>query len=144
MLTPNRPDSKVVCALPLRLLAHLGDAVFDLFEREREILSVSTAKELHARVSARVRAEKQAELLQSLLPALGVSEKEIVRRARNLKLPGQRKPGQLIYRQATAFEALIGYLYLTSPTRLRQILSLTAACPPEAPTPGIEILKDRL
>ncbi len=112
--------------VPLRILAHLGDAVFDLFERQREVLSTATARQLHSKVASRVSAGAQSALLAQLAPHLSSDETEIVRMARNLKPSGYRKMGQSSYRAATAFEALIGYLYLSDPERLRELLELTA------------------
>lgn len=111
--------------IPLRLLAHLGDAVFNLFEREREIQRALSAKQMHQRVLARVRASSQAELLDAISSDLTDFECDIVRRARNLKPSGYRKTKQETYRKATAFEALLGFLYLTDQVRLSQILEQT-------------------
>lgn len=74
---------------------------------------------------ARVKATQQAELLRQLLPSLTEAELDLVRRARNLKATGFRKVDQASYRQATAFEALLGYLYLTNIARLKEILQIT-------------------
>jgi ribonuclease-3 family protein len=112
--------------LPLRLLAHLGDAVFHLYEREREVFLSRTAKQMHARVSERVNAEKQAEMLSRLGAVLTKEENELVRRARNIRPSNTRRADQSAYRRATAFEALLGYLYLTDIARLKHLLSLTA------------------
>ncbi|MDR3616689.1 MAG: ribonuclease III domain-containing protein [Candidatus Obscuribacterales bacterium] len=111
--------------IPLRNLAHLGDAVFHLFEREREILQSANAKQMHNRVTMRVNAEKQAVLLFQIAPRLNSVENDIVRRARNLKAANYRKGEQAAYRQATAFEALVGYLYLTDTQRLKEVLHWT-------------------
>ncbi len=108
-----------------RLLAHLGDAVFHLFEREREILSAASVADLHRKTVRRACAANQALLLDIIVGRLKESEAEIVRRARNIKSPGQRKAGQDAYRKSTAFEALIGYLYLTDRSRLAEILNWT-------------------
>lgn len=117
-------DKTEVKAVPLRVLAHLGDAVFHLYEREREVMSTASAQQMHRKTVSRVSAERQSELLTDLMPHLTDEEQEIVRMARNLKPTGYRKAGQSAYRKSTAFEALIGYLYLTTPERLRQILDL--------------------
>jgi ribonuclease-3 family protein len=109
----------------MRLLAHLGDAVLHLFEREREILSVSSARQLHTRTVSRVSAAKQAQFLDVVADRLTEVEQDIVRRARNVKPSGYRKAGQNAYRKATAYEALIGYLYLTEPDRMHQVLQWT-------------------
>ncbi|HEY9712832.1 MAG TPA: ribonuclease III domain-containing protein [Chroococcales cyanobacterium] len=110
--------------MPLRLLAHLGDAVFHLYEREREVAATHSVSQMHKR--ARVNAQKQCELLNQILAELTENEKEIVRRARNIKPSGYRKIDQATYRQATAFEALLGYLYIENQARLKQVLALTA------------------
>jgi ribonuclease III family protein len=113
--------------IPMRLLAHLGDAVFHLYEREREILSASSAKQMHNRVTSRVNAERQAQLLDQISPKLRPIELDIIRRARNVKAANYKKGDQSAYRKATAFEALIGYLYLTDLERLQEVLDSTLA-----------------
>lgn len=111
--------------IPLKVLAHLGDAVFHLFERERQALTIKSAAQLHKQAASRVSALKQAEILGQMSAQLTEEEADIVRRARNLKVSNYRKAGQDVYRQATAFEALLGYLYLTDEKRLLAILTLT-------------------
>lgn len=107
------------------MLAHLGDAVFELYEREREVLTASSAQKLHKNVVRRVNAVSQAAILEALMDHLVDAEKDIVRRARNLKVTGSRKVDQNSYRYATALEALVGYLYLTDKARLTEVLDLT-------------------
>ena len=124
-----------VNGIPLRVLAHLGDAVFDLYVRELEILTTFSARQMHHKVTAVVRAARQAELLDAISARLTEKEDDIVRRARNLKPAGYRKSGQGAYRKATAFENLLGYLYLTDRERLLEVLSVSmeaAAKPQEA------------
>jgi ribonuclease-3 family protein len=117
---------RLVREMPLKNLAHLGDAVFELFEREKETLSAVTVESLHKQVVARVNSREQARLLLLLKPALSDSELDIVRRARNLKPTSfRRNVEQTVLRQATAFEALIGYLYLTDEARLQELLNKT-------------------
>jgi ribonuclease-3 family protein len=111
--------------ISMRLLAHLGDAVLHLFEREREILVVSSAQQMHSKTVSRVSAGKQAEFLDLVADRLTDLEQDIVRRARNVKPSGYRKAGQNAYRKATAYEALIGYLYLTDYERMHEILQWT-------------------
>jgi len=110
--------------LSLRLLANLGDAVCTLYERERAVVTSSTAEKVHRQVQARVNAQAQAQFLSELQEALTEEEKEIVRRARNLKLTTYGRKEQATYRQSTAFEALVGFLYLSDSERLRQIFLL--------------------
>jgi ribonuclease-3 family protein len=117
---------RLVRDMPLKNLAHLGDVVFELFEREYETVSAVSVEHLHKQVVARVNSHEQARLLTMLKPLLNEAELDIVRRARNLK-PGsfRRNVEQAVLRQATAFEALIGYLYLTNEGRLEEILART-------------------
>ena len=112
--------------ISMRLLAHLGDAVLHLFEREREVLTVSSAQQMHARTTSRVSAARQAEFLHVVTDRLTELEHDIVRRARNVKPAGYRKVGQSTYRKSTAYEALIGFLYLTDRDRLQTVLSWTS------------------
>lgn len=107
-----------------RVLAHLGDAVFHLYERERETLLAHDVKSMHEKLAVRSSAEFQAELLGKIEDTLEEDEKDIVRRARNVKATGH-KDRQNSVRRATAFEALLGYLYLTKPERLLVVLSQT-------------------
>lgn len=117
---------KQVKEIPLRSLAHLGDAVFELFERERELLASVTVKSMHDQVVSRVNSKEQARLIALLKPNLTEDELDIVRRARNLKPAGfRRNVEQTTLRQATAFEALIGYRFLTDENRLEELLDLT-------------------
>ncbi|MBN8659376.1 MAG: ribonuclease III [Candidatus Obscuribacter phosphatis] len=116
---------RAVKELDLRSLAHLGDAVFELYERQRQILEQSTVRKLHDKVVGRVNSKEQARLLLALKPHLTEEENDIVRRARNLKAGIRRNVEQATLRQATAFEALIGFLYLTDETRLRLLLDMT-------------------
>lgn len=110
-----------------RLLAHLGDAVFDLFLRERELLSAASVQALHRKTASQACAGSQADFLDHISGSLTDKEADIVRRARNARSSGRRSAGQDAYRKSTAFEALLGYLYLTDMARLEQILQLTAA-----------------
>ncbi|MDX2105504.1 MAG: ribonuclease III domain-containing protein [Candidatus Melainabacteria bacterium] len=108
-----------------RLLANLGDAVFELFERERQVTVSRNAAKMHRKVQTRVNAVTQASILDQLMEHLNEEENDIVRRARNVKPNTYRKIDQSSYRKSTAFEALLGYLFLTNPQRLKEILFLT-------------------
>ena len=80
--------------------------------------------ELHVKASTYVKASSQAKTLKNIENELTEKEKEIVRRARNTQnhhLPKNANPADYMY--ATAFEGLIGYLYLTKNfKRLKEIL----------------------
>lgn len=126
MLSGRAPTEAELGEIPLRALAQLGDAVFHLFERERQITTIASAMQLHRKVVLRVNAAKQADLLEKISGSLTERENDIVRRARNLSGRGPRKQDQATYRLSTAFEALLGYLYLSDEKRLLHILQLTA------------------
>lgn len=110
--------------MPLRQLAHLGDAVFHLFVREKEVFHSSSAKQMHKRTTKLVSYKAQARAMQYLQDHLTDSEKDIVRRARNMKPAAYRSADQALYRRATAFESLLGYLYLSDHARLVELMAL--------------------
>ncbi|HLO51038.1 MAG TPA: ribonuclease III domain-containing protein [Kamptonema sp.] len=104
--------------------AYLGDAVYELFVRMSYIVPPKRSQAYHELVVAQVRAETQARHLRSLSPHLSTRELEIVKRGRNA---ADRHPKRLdpeIYQQATSLETLVGYLYVTDPERLNQLLAL--------------------
>lgn len=97
-----------------RALAHLGDAVYELWVRELALTQASDhTKELHRYTTKRVNASVQAALLSELLPMLSDEELALVKRAQNMPVSTGRRSNQATHRRATAFEALIGYWHLT-------------------------------
>ena len=95
--------------------AYVGDCVYELYIRTK---LVDTTKlkphELHIKSVKYVKAQAQAETLKKLETILTEEEKEIVRRGRNTQTHHIAKNASMQdYMYATAFEALIGYLYLT-------------------------------
>ncbi|MBR1803126.1 MAG: Mini-ribonuclease 3 [Clostridia bacterium] len=108
--------------------AYIGDAVFELYIRTYLINTTHLKpNKLHVASISYVKAKSQAELLERLEPDLTEKEKEIVRRGRNTQTHHIAKNASMQdYMYATAFEALIGYLYLTNQEeRLSQILKKT-------------------
>lgn len=105
----------------LRNYAYIGDAVWELFIREKTVRMTENAKILHKITTDKVKASYQAELLQKMV--LTEEEQEIARRARNLSIPVGRRSNQAEYRQATAFEALIGWWYYEDKEKLNKFLS---------------------
>ena len=102
----------------LRNYAHIGDSVWEVFVRTYTIFKTSNAKLLHKITTERVNAGFQKEMLAILANELTEEEQDLVRRGRNLPIPVGRKNIQSTYRQATAFEVLIGYCYLHDKERL--------------------------
>lgn len=109
----------------LRNYAYIGDAVWELHIRKKTVCITENSKKLHKITTDKVKASFQAELIHFLEPRLTDEELEIARRARNLPIPVGRRQIQLEYRQATAFEALIGWWYLHNPERLEEIIQVT-------------------
>jgi ribonuclease III family protein len=122
-------------------LAYLGDTVYELYIRMIYLFPPKRSQAYHQQVVAQVRAEAQAHHLQQLLPHLIAAELEIVRRGRNSASGGPRRLDPELYQHASSLETLIGYLYLSDPQRLVQLLSLlglpsrSASALPESPAP---------
>ena len=108
----------------LRNYAYLGDAVWELHIREITIQKTNNAKKLHQITTSMVKTQFQCELLQFLEKYLNEDEQELSKRARNLPIPVGRRSIQSEYRQATAFEALIGWWYTNNRERYLYMLSL--------------------
>lgn len=96
-------------------LAFIGDAVYEVFIRKYVMeRGPHNADMLHRKAVFYVRAEGQAKAIKSLIRDF-LTEEEIafVKHARNHKsVSKSRSAGPVAYKLATAFEALIGYLYL--------------------------------
>ena len=110
----------------LRNYAYIGDAVWELFIREKTVKMTNNSKQLHKITTDKVKMGYQAELLHSMEDKLTTAEKELARRARNLPIPIGRRANQTEYRQATAFEALIGWWYYQDKERLNYFLNLVS------------------
>jgi len=107
------------------VLAYIGDTVFDLYVRTGLVLAEKGgAGELHRRSVALVNARAQAQLARSVYERLAADEKDIFMRGRNAKSATVPKNMSVAdYRQATALEAVLGYLYLTGRTaKIEEIL----------------------
>lgn len=105
-------------------LAYLGDAVYEMYIRTCFLLPPKRSQSYHNQVVAQVRAETQAGHLLTLTPQLTNTELELLRRGRNAASGCPKRLDPEIYQQATSFETLIGYLYLSDPERLTQLLAL--------------------
>ncbi|MFE4106650.1 Mini-ribonuclease 3 [Almyronema epifaneia] len=112
-------------------LAYLGDAVYELYMRTFYLVPPCRIQTFHRYVVAQVRAEAQAQQLQSLEKHLTEPEKEILRRGRNAAPRRKSRAAPEVYQQATSFETLLGYLYLTDRHRLEAVLALLDLPPSE-------------
>lgn len=117
-------DAKMLSPL---VWAYVGDSVYELFIRTH-LINNSNAKphKLHIESIKYVKAKAQADILKKITDNLTEDEKDVVRRGRNTENHHVAKNSNVAdYSQSTAFEALIGYLYLTKQDeRLEEILNM--------------------
>ncbi|QAT43538.1 Mini-ribonuclease 3 [Aminipila luticellarii] len=106
-------------------LAYIGDAVYEVYVRkyvlEKDAVNVNKQNKLAVRF---VRAEGQALAIKKLMDSLPENELALVKRARNKKITSKPQNADAVtYKLATAFEALVGFLYLSEQTkRLEEII----------------------
>ncbi|SDN92681.1 Mini-ribonuclease 3 [Alkalicoccus daliensis] len=111
-------------------LAYMGDGVFETYVRFRLIAKGGVRpNKLHREATKYVSAKSQSRLLKQLQEKNVLTEEEsaVVRRGRNAKsgtIP--KNTDRATYQDSTAFEALIGYLYLMEQEeRLDEIVQLS-------------------
>lgn len=100
-------------------LAYIGDAIYGLIIRtilvERDNHSANV---LHKEASAYVKASAQSAMADALMDELSEEEQQYFRRGCNAHPASMAKNASMHdYRQATGFETLMGYLYLTHQTK---------------------------
>lgn len=110
------------------VLAYIGDAVYEVYVRTY-IIGDGAIKTnmLHKCASTKyVSAKAQAGILDSIIDRLNETELNIVRRGRNSNPNTIPKNADIAdYKKATAFEALIGYLFLSNQfERLEEIMKI--------------------
>ncbi|WP_223703255.1 Mini-ribonuclease 3 [Sutcliffiella deserti] len=108
-------------------LAYMGDAVYETYIRHHLLkLGKIRPNQLHRSATHYVSAKSQAKLLHQLAEQGYFSEEEeaVIRRGRNAKSGTVPKNTDVqTYRYSTAFEALLGFLYLCDATdRMEQII----------------------
>ena len=127
LIERKREKQDVNLMSPL-IWAYVGDSVYELFIRT-SLVNNSNEKvhKLHMNAIKFVKAAGQAKILKAMEEELTDEEKNIVRRGRNTQnhhIAKNATPAEYAY--ATAFEGLIGYLYLTKQDeRLKYILNRT-------------------
>ncbi|MDD6214426.1 MAG: ribonuclease III domain-containing protein [Firmicutes bacterium] len=116
------------------VLAYIGDAVYEIFVREKG-LSVHPdmpAHKQHVENVKIVRAQAQSKSMGVLENMLTEQEYAVYKRGRNAKSATVPKNANLIdYRRATGFEALLGYLHLSGQKeRLNELMEIAynSAC----------------
>ena len=108
--------------------AYVGDAVYELYIRTKLVNETNMKPHaLHVEAIKYVKAGAQSEILKRIYDELTEEEKDVVRRGRNAEnhhLPKNANVQEYMY--ATAYEALLGYLYLTEQSdRLQEILKIS-------------------
>lgn len=95
-------------------LAHLGDSVYEVLVRSWLCIhGKATGKGLHKATVALVCAPEQSRRVKRILPELTEEEQGVFRRGRNANVHSiPRHASRSEYQEATALEALFGYLYL--------------------------------
>jgi len=121
----NKTQQEVNMMNPL-VWAYIGDCVYELYVRTKLVNETNyKPHKLHIEAIKYVKAKSQAELLNKIYDKLTDEEKEIVRRGRNAEnhhLPKNSNVQEYMY--STAFEALIGYLYLNGrSSRIKELVN---------------------
>ena len=109
--------------------AYVGDCVYELYIRTKLVNETKLKPhKLHIESIKYVKAQAQAKILKEIYEKLTEEEKDIVRRGRNAENHHLPKNCDVQdYRYSTAFEALLGYLYLSKKDeRLKEILSMVS------------------
>ena len=110
-------DTNLINAL---VLAYIGDAVYEVEIRKRLIdKKINKVNELQKECTKYVSAKGQANFIDKLLDndILSQEELDVYKRARNTKVNSHpHNTDIIVYKKATGFEAIYGYLYLTNNT----------------------------
>ena len=122
---PIQKEKQEINQMSPLIWAYVGDCVYELYIRTYLVDHTNlNPHKLHIEAIQYVKAGNQAAFLKELYEDLNEEEKDIVRRGRNANnhhLPKNSNVQEYMY--ATAFEALIGYLYLNQNyKRVKQII----------------------
>ena len=114
------------------VLAYMGDAVYEVYVRKHVLETGSSHSDvLHREAVKYVSAEGQAKAVKALMDGVLTDEElSLVKRARNHKATSSKKSRAskkgsdiITDKLATAFEALMGHLYLNGDTgRLEELI----------------------
>ena len=107
--------------------AYVGDAVYEMYIRTYLINKTNLKPhKLHIEAIKYVKAGAQSKALKEIMDILSDEEKDIVRRGRNTENHHIAKNSTVEeYSYSTAFEALIGYLYLNKDIkRVKEIIEM--------------------
>lgn len=111
-LTPiPREEARQMSALQL---AYLGDTVWSTLVRTRFVCRKMNVHHLHQVTVSMVNAAAQAKALERIMDRLTEEEQDIARRGRNAhaRHPAPKNQDPADYADSTAFETLLGFLYI--------------------------------
>ena len=95
------------------VLAYLGDSVWELYVREYFILKGYNIRNLNKHVFESVNAKAQSRILKNIFDNIEEKYKSLINRSKNGNIKTfPRTCTVMEYREATAFEAYIGALYI--------------------------------
>lgn len=112
--------------IPVSSLAYVGDAVYELYVRDALVSQRQPhSGKLYVASLNYVKASQQACFLSLMEEILTEPERDLCRRARNHTPQSHPRNADLgDYRQATALETLVGWLWLTGQEeRLNQLMA---------------------
>lgn len=107
-------DEQDVFSLDALTMAYLGDACWSFFIRRKLIdTGIHHVQILNSLSSEMVSAKWQSRILFEISNLLSDRELKVCKRGRNTKSSVPKSATVEEYRESTAFEALLGYLYLS-------------------------------
>ena len=110
--------------LNIKNYAHIGDAVYEVFIREKTIFLTANLNRLHKYTVHFVNAAFQTELLEKLMPFLTEKEQDLARRARNIPTSSARRINRTIHSNATSLEVVLGYNYIRNRDRYNELCKI--------------------
>lgn len=110
--------------LNIKNYAHIGDAVYEVFIREKTILLTSNLKKLHKYTVSLVNAGFQTQLLEKITHFLTPQELELARRARNIPTSSARRIDRALHSSATSLEVVLGYNYVHNKERYEELCKI--------------------
>lgn len=109
-------------------LAYIGDSYY---EHKIRIYLLSTGQTkvntLHKMATKFTSGSSQSEIIRYFQNEAILTENElrIFKKGRNQSGPGRKNINQTTYHESTGFEALIGYLSLSNPSRADELINLS-------------------
>ena len=114
-LTEQKMDLQSARLLNPLQLAYIGDSVWEIYVRQMLVMRRLNVHHMHEECVRRVNAKAQAAYMHCIQNSLSEEELSAAQRGRNAhaRHPSPRNQDPSDYADATAFETLIGFLYLT-------------------------------